>query len=298
MAAGFNTLATLQATLPITTPPAKLPSMPPPSPTEETGLLVLRFGTAVGLAAAAAMACALPAALRVGPGLAQDGTGRVWTGLAAASLVPMVSAVVVLRGAREGLRAFGGPEAELRAYGVALWASSLLVALTLLGSVLRAATHQHALAGVTFAFGALGMAIGLALVCVRLVAILRGASAAVRGGLALALAMVIFAALGWIGDGISSCRVARCRVGAGRRDGRGRPRLRARRAVRRAPIAGVAQGRRRGGPSRRRGHRGAGLLGAGRSPPCGPRSTTAPLRSPSWWTRFPGAEAGRTRPTL
>jgi hypothetical protein len=199
MAAGFNTLATLQATLPTTNPPTKHPSMRPPSPPEETGSLVLRFGTAVGLAAAAAMAGALPAALRVGSGLGQDATGRVWTGLAAASLVPMVAAVVVLRGAREGLRAFGGPEAELRVYGVALWASSLLVALTLFGSVLRATTHQHALAGVTFAFGAVGLAVALALACVRVVAILRGASAALRGGLALALAMVIFAALGLIG---------------------------------------------------------------------------------------------------
>jgi hypothetical protein len=199
MAAAFNTLATLQATLPTTTPPAKLPSMKPSSPTEETGSLVLRFGTAVGLAAAAAMAGALPAALRIGAGLGQDATGRVWTCLAAASLVPMVCAVVVLRGAREGLRAFGGPEAELRAYGVALWASSLFVALALLGSVLRATTHQHALAGVTFAFGATGLAVGLALGCVRVVSILRGASAALRGGLALALAMVVFAALGWIG---------------------------------------------------------------------------------------------------
>jgi hypothetical protein len=195
------------ATLPLTLSPAT-PSAPRlPGSSEETGSLVLRFGTAVGLAAAAAMAAALPAALRVGAGLGaglgaelgQDATGRVWTGLAAASLVPMVVAVVVLRGAREGLRAFGGPGAELRAYGVGLWASSLLVALALVGSVLRATTHQHALAGVTFAFGAVGVAVGLALGCVRVVAILRDAPSRLRHALALALAMVVFAALGWIG---------------------------------------------------------------------------------------------------
>jgi hypothetical protein len=201
MAAGFNTLATLQLTVP-SIPPAKLPSTHPPRPSsqgEETGSLVLRFGTAVGLAAAAAMAGAFPAALRVGAALGQDGTGRVWTGLAAASLVPMVGAVVVLRGAREGLRVFGGPGAELRAYGVALWASSLLVVLTLIGGVLRATTHQHALAGVTFAFAAAFAAVGLALACVRIVAILRGATPGLRGGLALVLAMAVFAALGGIG---------------------------------------------------------------------------------------------------
>ena len=202
MAAGFNTLATLQLTLPTTIPPAKVPAPPSSSPggAEETGSLVLRFGTAVGLAAAAAMAGALPAALRVGAGLgAGDATGRVWTGLAAASLVPMVAAVVVLRGAREGLRAFGGAGAELRAYGVALWAASLLAVLAVLGSVLRATTHQHALAGVTFAFGAVAAAVGLALVCVRVVAILRAASPRLRGGLALGLAMLAFAVLGAIG---------------------------------------------------------------------------------------------------
>ncbi len=181
-------------------PPSTKPPLPlSPGPSEETGSLVLRFGTAVGLAAVAAMAASFPAALRVGAGLGDDGTGRVWTVLASASLVPMVSAVVVLRGAREGLRAFGGPGAELRAYGVALWTASLLVTLTVLGSILRATTHQHALAGVTFAFGALAAAIGLALGCARIVAILRSATAQVRGVLALALAMGAFAALGAIG---------------------------------------------------------------------------------------------------
>ncbi len=160
----------------------------------------MRFGTAVGVAAVAAMAGALPAALRVGAGLGQDGTGRVWTGLAAASLVPMVGTVVVLRGAREGLRAFGGTGADLRAYGVALWAASLLAALALLGGMLRATTHHHALAGVTFAFGAIGAAVGLALLCARVVAILREAPASVRHGIALALGVCLFAVLGGIGE--------------------------------------------------------------------------------------------------
>lgn len=179
--------------------PSKPPIPLPPAPSEEAGSLVLRFGTAVGLAAAAAMASSFPAALRVGAGLGEDATGRVWTVLAASSLVPMVSAVVILRGAREGLRAFGGPGAELRAYGVALWAVSLLVTLTILGSVLRATTHQHALAGVTFAIAALVAAIGLALVCARIVAILRGATPHASGVLALALSMFAFAAIGGIG---------------------------------------------------------------------------------------------------
>ena len=198
--------------------PSQPPAQQPPSParrnpgpgqgdafeSEETGSLVLRFGTAVGLAAAAALAAALPAAMRVGSAAGQEGTARAWTGLAAAALVPMVGAVVVLRGAREGLRAFGGPGADLRAYGVGLWGASLLVVLALYGSVLRATTHHHALAGVTFALGAVALAVGLALVTVRVVAILRSGppgaplSPSLRG-FAVGLAVFAFAAVGWIG---------------------------------------------------------------------------------------------------
>lgn len=160
---------------------------------------MLRFGTAVGLAAAAALACALPAAMRVAAALGAEGTGRAWTGLAASALVPMVATVVTLRGAREGLRAFGGPGAELRAYGMALWAVWLVVALALFGSVLRATTHQHALAGVTFAFGALALAVSLALASARIVELLRVASPRVRRGGAVGLVFVTVCLLGWIG---------------------------------------------------------------------------------------------------
>lgn len=135
----------------------------------------MRFGTAVGLAAVAALACVVPAAMRVASSDAGDvGATHAWIALAAAALLPMLAAVVVLRGAREGLRAFAGPGAGLRLYGVALWMATLLVGLSLFGSMLRASTHHHALAGVTFAFGALAFAVGDALVCVRVVAIARG----------------------------------------------------------------------------------------------------------------------------
>jgi hypothetical protein len=173
---------------------------PPPSTAEESGSLVLRFGTAVGLALIAALACALPAALRVSAlGAGAGGTMRAWVALSAAALGPMVGAVVVLRGAREGLRAFGGPGAELRAFGAALWLASLLVALAIFGSALRATTHHHALAGVTFAAGAVALAIGTALLCARIVAILRDASAGARRGLVVALGLLALLAIAWVG---------------------------------------------------------------------------------------------------
>jgi hypothetical protein len=189
--------------------PSQWPSWEPPRPSrapegfdpEDNGSLVVRFGTAVGLGAAAALASALPATMRVtlAPVASQETTGRVWLGLAAATLLPMIGAVAVLRGAREGLRSFGGPAAEVRVFGVALWAGSLFVALAFFGGMLRASTHHHALAGVTYAVGGVVLALSDALVCARVVAILRRASSDARRGVALALGLFGFAVLGFLG---------------------------------------------------------------------------------------------------
>jgi hypothetical protein len=174
-------------------------SRPPPSSSvPEGGSAVVRFGTAVGMGAAAALVGVLPATMRVASGEGEaPGAARAWVALAAAALAPMIASVVVLRGARAGLRAFGGPGAELRLYGVGLWLASLLAGLALFGSFLRANTHHHALAGVTFAFGALVFAAGDALVCVRLVSIARGLPDRARrmllGLLTFAVGIVLFA---------------------------------------------------------------------------------------------------------
>ncbi len=171
---------------------------PPPTSVEDAGSLVLRFGTAMGLTATAALACAVPASIRIARGL--DGSvAHVWVGLAAAALGPMLVMVIALRAAREGLRAFVGPGAALRAYGVGLWLASLVVALAVFGSTLRRTTHQHALAGVTFACGAAALALGTAVVCARIVAILRNAAPGTRRALSTALAALVIAGLAWVG---------------------------------------------------------------------------------------------------
>jgi hypothetical protein len=139
--------------------------------------------------------------MRVSSAVASEGTARVWFALAAAALLPMVVAVVVLRGAREGLRAFGGAGGALRAFGAGLWFASLLVGLSVFGSVLRAATHHHALAGVTFGIGAVVMATGSALVCARIVVILRNAPQSTRRTLAVALTLAMCGAVAWVGFG-------------------------------------------------------------------------------------------------
>lgn len=166
---------------------------PPPARADEGGsALLVRFGTAVGLAAVAALACVVPAALRVASSDAGDvGRTHAWIGLAAAALLPMLAAVVVLRGAREGLRAFAGAGAGLRLYVMTLWMAVLLLGLSLFGSVLRATTHHHGLAGVTFAFGALAFAVGDALVCVRVFNIARMMPEGGRRVLLLALGAAV-----------------------------------------------------------------------------------------------------------
>jgi hypothetical protein len=174
---------------------------PPPNSVEDAGSLVLRFGTAMGLTATAALACAVPASIRIARVLeGPDGAvAHVLVGLAAAALGPMLVMVVALRAAREGLRAFVGPGAGLRAYGVGLWLASLVVALALFGSALRRTTHQHALAGVTFACGAGAIALGSAIVCARVVGILRNAAPGTRRGLSTAIAAIAIAAIAWVG---------------------------------------------------------------------------------------------------
>ncbi len=141
---------------------------PPP---EASVSRVTRFGTAVGAGTLAAFLASIPAALRVSPHAdARLGVTGVLLALAAASLLPTVFAVVVLRGARRGLAAFGGQGAGARALGFGMWAVWTAVALTVFGAALRATTHHHALAGVTFALGALFVALLLAVIVRRVVA--------------------------------------------------------------------------------------------------------------------------------
>lgn len=173
-----------------------LTSQPPPG---ERVPLVVRLGSALGVSAAASLVCAVPASVRLSGALGDEANAfLVWVSLAGAAIGPMTAAVLALRGARDGLRPFGGQGAWLRAYGAALWTAAMLVALSLFGSVLRATTHHHALAGVTFAFGALAIAVGAAAVCARIVAIARRASPSARHAIVGATGVLALAALAWL----------------------------------------------------------------------------------------------------
>jgi hypothetical protein len=114
----------------------------------------------------------------------------------------MFVAVLVLRQARGGVRALGGEHPSARALGVAIWLVTLFFSLAAFGAMLRATTHNHALAGATFAFGAVALAVGLGVVCARIAAIIGASPDQTRRGLVVGLGgllalAVLVAGLRW-----------------------------------------------------------------------------------------------------
>lgn len=147
----------------------------------------MRLGTVVGGAAVAAIAASLPAAIRMGDG---GSIGRAivnWIALSALAIPMAIVAVAMFRRGRDGLRLLAGERAIVLAAGV-LWGCVLEAAfLSIFGALLRAKTHHHGLAGVTFAIAALGSGVVVALLSVRGARMLAGlAPAAQRLGLSFA----------------------------------------------------------------------------------------------------------------
>jgi hypothetical protein len=142
-----------------------MPSAPPPPQPS----LAFRAGSLLGAGTLAAMASSFPSALRVAS-FVPSGPGT-WIALAACATVPATIAIAILRSAREGARTFAGDDASLAAWSVGAWALATLLTLTVLGAVLRATTHHHGLAGVTFALVALAATTFVALVVRRVAAI-------------------------------------------------------------------------------------------------------------------------------
>jgi hypothetical protein len=155
--------------------------------------LVTRFGTAVGASACGAAIATVPAGLRIAASPPACGALSVWIVLVAVTFLPMLLAVVVLRSARVGLRAFGGPLAPARFGAFAVWLVLDVFALGLLGALLRSTTHHHALAAVTFALVALATSVLIALVSVRAVEVALAGSHLGRAMLGAASGMVVLA---------------------------------------------------------------------------------------------------------
>jgi len=122
-----------------------------------------RLGTVVGGGVLAAIAASLPAELRIGDGGSLVRAFEQWLALAALLTPLSILMVAVLRRGRTGLHLLAGVRAPLFIAAALWWAVLELGVLSVFGAILRAKTHHHGLAGVTFAMLALvsGVIVGL-----------------------------------------------------------------------------------------------------------------------------------------
>jgi FtsH-binding integral membrane protein len=150
-----------------------------------------RFGTVVGGGVLAAAAASLPAELRMGDGGSLVRAVEQWLALAAILTPLSILVVAVFRRGRTGLSLLAGDRAPLFAAAALWWAVIELGVLSVFGAVLRAKTHHHGLAGVTFAILALSSGLVVALFAVRGVRLLLKIPA---GGHRVALIVVSAAA--------------------------------------------------------------------------------------------------------
>jgi len=133
----------------------------------EASTFVTRLGTVVGGGVLAAAASSLPAELRIGDGGSIIRAIEQWLALAALLTPLAILLVAVIRRGRTGLYILAGHRGPLFAAAALWWAVLELGVLSIFGAVLRAKTHHHGLAGVTFAMLALFSGLGIALLAVR-----------------------------------------------------------------------------------------------------------------------------------
>lgn len=160
---------------------------------------LLRMGTMLGVAFLVALLGSAPAALRLARALPSVGLISSWSMVGAAALVPAVALVAVFRGARRGARSFMVERAREHGTTLFLFFALALPCLVLFGAVLRAKTHHHALAGVTYSIGALATMTLLAAVSARLARVLASRSPTMaRAGFGVAF-VTLLASLAWAG---------------------------------------------------------------------------------------------------
>jgi hypothetical protein len=163
-----------------------------------------RFGTLVAGGALGAVLAPIPAMMRVRSG-GEHGASLwlSWAALAALTLGPALVLVMVFRAARFGLR--GGPGGPwVRTGGLFIWLALVLGFDVFFGAALRATTHHHALAGVTFAFFTLAST-GVSALAARRMALALGDRSAIAQRV-----FAVFAVLAFVGLlGLSVVRVGR-----------------------------------------------------------------------------------------
>jgi hypothetical protein len=97
--------------------------------------------------------------------------GGAWISLAAVEMAPIMIAITIFRRTRGGFRSFAGARAPEVSLVAAVWLLACVLVLSLLGAVLRATTHNHQLAGATYAIVATTICVTLIPACARLVEI-------------------------------------------------------------------------------------------------------------------------------
>lgn len=142
-------------------------SLPPPFDPLST-----RIGVALAIAIPAALLAGLPAALRLSSA-AQVSLPYAWAILAGVAAPPLVALGFLGRRAARGWRAIGPDDAGLRLAAAGGWLAWTGLLADRVGAMLRAKTHHHALAAVTFAIAIAVVAGVLALVSRRILALLR-----------------------------------------------------------------------------------------------------------------------------
>jgi hypothetical protein len=170
--------------------------LPPEPELDSDASMIVRVGFVVAGGVIASIACSLPAALRMGDTSSIGSAFERWLVLSSLATPAAVAAVAVLRRARVGLKLLVGDGAWLLAMGVLWWCIVELALLSVFGAILRKTTHQHALAGVTFAAVAVVSGALVGLFAHRVTRILAGGARQVpRVGLTIAGATAFIAIL-------------------------------------------------------------------------------------------------------
>ena len=158
----------------------------------EAPAAVVRVGHALATAVLCALAAVTPAALRMSSHSEPTmGLPRAWILLTGLVVLPMAFTSALLRRAAAGFRGLGPDAADGRLVGTLAWGAWMLAFLDVLGATLRAKTHHHALAGVTFALVALGAGLFFALLARRLTNVLRSLEQSAHASAARALTLFV-----------------------------------------------------------------------------------------------------------
>jgi hypothetical protein len=150
----------------------------------------MRFGAAVTAVVLASAIATVPAAVRIAPSLrGSAGSLSLWISLLAVAFFPLAVATVVLRHALAALRLFDPRAVATGIATVLVWGLVTFFGLCVFGALLRATTHQHALAGVTFAGGGIVLAAVLALFAARAVPLVQKSAPPLRWSMIAATAV-------------------------------------------------------------------------------------------------------------